>query len=89
MLYPSDYFMLISVHGWAICHIKNLCSSELFSGTKKSRKLIAGACSAKGAVIDRIHDNVCSDPVCGLAVSDHKGSIAELADHTGCSVRRV
>ena len=83
---PSDYFMLISVRGWAVCHIKSFCSCELFSENEKSRKLIAGGFSAEGTVIDCFHDDVCGDPVSGLAMADHKGSIAELADHTGSSI---
>ena len=89
MFHLSDYFVLISVRDQITCHIKRFCFCELFSGTKKSRKLIAGAFSAKGTVIDRIHDDVGGDTVCRLTVSDHKGSIAELTDHTGSTIRSI
>lgn len=53
------------------------------------RSLIAGVFSAKGAVIDSLHHDVGCDSVGRLAMSDYKGSIAELADYTGCTIGSI
>ena len=81
--------MPISAPHREISHFKSSCFCELFFKEKNIRKLIADAFSAKSAVVDRLHDNVGCDTACGLAVANHKGSIAQLADHTGCPIGSV
>ena len=81
--------MPISAPHREISHFKSSCFCELFFKEKNIRKLIADAFSAKSAVVDRLHDNVGCDTACGLAVANHKGSIAQLADHTGCPMFRI
>lgn len=67
------------VRDWTTRHIKSFCFCELFSGTF----------SAEGTVSDCIHDDVGGNLVCRLTVSDHKGSITELADYACGFIRSI
>ena len=71
MLHPADYFVLILELCKCVSHFKDDCFCELFSGNKKSRKLIAGVFLTESAVIDCPHYDVRSDTVCGLTVANH------------------
>lgn len=46
-----------------------------------SCKLIARVLSAPGSVIDCFHYDVCTDMACGLAVANHKRSVAVFTDY--------
>ena len=63
MPHPADYFVLIWDFYRYVSHFKSNCFCELLFWQKNPRKLIAGAFSAEGTVINGLHHDISSDTV--------------------------